>query len=594
MFASWKDAATAVAVVAIANLIVNLLAGARDGLLAVDTAAARLGYRRGEPPEHARDLWFTVVGQRVEDSKRRRRALVLVLAAAAGTQALSLNGYVAGGLIFGIWLFLDIATRAYGKLLYGLAADEVQTTKDMSVPRELAQILSYVLAPTTTNPLRGRWRPLGIATGIISMGLAAIGWIALLSAFGVAFNGIANVAGRLMGTDRSGLVGIVGAVAILVARAPNDLARRLALAHPDSARHYDIVFLRSFQDDGLTIRARGESRGIVDRLTMRHRHGYEQLLVASMQHFGPVVAIGEPGEQLPPTGAFRLYYEDDQWQEAVAQMLRAAKFVVLSLGETLSVGWEISKLKDMRILNHTLFLIPPVDHPARQRRLQLLARHLEIDPALLEQPEPGVDYVGVMFEHNRPVPIASAAHDYASYYAAILEAGLPHFERSVEDAKVISIHAHTGTTTPTAFARTSAAALQLASAQRNGWPLNTFQILCALVDTDRAGPWRDALINAADFVTDDYQLYLDRPADIAGHWAEVPLTAHATDALRTAAGLSERYRLEEVPPEALVLALVTDPTSAASEVLLQTSNLSHAELIDLLARELHVNAADSS
>lgn len=585
MFATWADAATAVAVVLAVNVIATLLAGARDNLVVRNTVAARFGALRAATPKHAQDLRSGIVGEQRDDGHKRRQALVLVLAVAAATQALPLNGYLAGGLVFCAWSLFDTATRAYEKALFGIAGERIRSTRDMSSWEELIEIFAYVLAPSEVNPLRGRWRPLGVATGAISVGLALAGWAALLAAFGVRFRDVADGLGELIRTDSPILLGIAGAAGILLARAPLDLAIRYALAHPAPARHYPIVYLRSFQDDGLSIGTRGPSRGIVDRLTVRHRLGYERLLVASMQHFGPVVAIGEPRERLPPTGAFRLYYDDDEWQAAVTRMLLAASYIVLSVGETPSVGWEIAKLKDLRLLDRSVFLVPPVRDDARRKRLALLAGHLGTEPALLESPEGGVMYVGVMFDDGRAVPLAAAAYDYASYYSAIFEAGFRHFEGSREVADV-PISAKAGRTTSSDLSGSTIAALHLAATRRGEGPLNTFQMLCALLDADVAGPWRKALMAVTDVATDDYRLLRDSPADVAGDWAGVPLTAHAAAALRIAAKITRRYDLGLVPPEALALGLVADASSAASQALVQKSRLSHAELAKLLRNEL--------
>jgi hypothetical protein len=595
MFATWTDAATALAAVLAINLTVKLLVGARDGPVVVYSIAASFGFRPGKPPKQANDLWFGVVGQRREDAKRRRRALVLLLVAVAAAQALMINGYVAGGLIFCLWILLDAATRIYDKVLYVLLGEDTKSTAGMSIREELSEILATVRSSVpATNPLQGRWRPLGVASGAISLALAIVGWIALLSSFGVRFHDLVDPLAAVIGADLPVLRGIAGAGVILLARAPVDLARRYALAHPAPERHYDIVFLRSFQDDGLSIRARGDSRGIVDRLTMRHRHGYERLLVASMQHFGPVVAIGEPRERLPPMGAFRLYYEDDEWQDAVTRMLSAARFVVLSLGETPSVGWEITKLKEMNLLGRTVFLIPPVDSTARRRRLQLLMTNLGVEPTFLEETEPGVEYVGVMFQHGRPVPLASAAYDYASYYAAVLEAGIGHFDGSDEHADGVANRINAAVDSPGDYAGATVAALEAAAVRRDGWPLSTFHILCALIDTDVVSAWERVLLRATYVSTADYQLYLDRPAGIAGDWRGVPLTAHAAAALRLSAEISRKYEFGPVPPGALALGLVTDPASAASRALLDGSELFHAELISLLQRELLGAGLDGS
>lgn len=421
--------ATAFVVVGAVNLVVNVIVGAREGALAVHDFAARFGLRPGSPPEHAKDLWMGIVGQRRADAARRRRSFVVVAVAVVVAQALSFNGWIAGGLVFGLWVTLNGFVRAYDKVLFQMVASDA-LEKAGDTRDELREILRIALEPAKTNPLSGRWLTLGTLTGAASVIFAIVGWIGLLSAFGVDLRDVPNVLGELFGTSAPGLLAAAGAGTVLLARAPLALARRFALARPNPASEYGIVFLRSFQDDGLKIRVRGDSRGIVDRLTIQHRHGYEHLLVASAQPFGPVVAIGQPGERVPPNGAFRRYYDDDAWQSAVEQMLRCATFIVLSVGDTPSVSWEIAKIRDLGLLHRTIFVVPPVAGAARRQRLAILASQLDCHTALVQPADPGVECVGVMFDGVRPVPLVSAAYDYASYHGAIVEAGFRHFDES--------------------------------------------------------------------------------------------------------------------------------------------------------------------
>ena len=43
----------------------------------------------------------------------------------------------------------------------------------------------------------------------------------------------------------------------------------------------------------------------------------EQELADILEHVGPVVAVGKPGEPLPELGAARLYVSHDEWQGKV-------------------------------------------------------------------------------------------------------------------------------------------------------------------------------------------------------------------------------------------------------------------------------------
>jgi hypothetical protein len=428
VFLEWSDLAAAFIVVIASTVAASFVVGARESALVAHSFAARFGFRRGEPPEHADDLWMESVGQRRGDAERRLRSFVVVSVTAVLVQVLPLNGWVAGGLVLGAWVALDLAARAYEKVLVGMFSDgldDVGSTRD-----EIKRLFQIAFEPTKTNPLRGRWRPLGVFAGASSIALALIGWMGLLSAFGAEVQDVPNALRDLLGTNAFGPLAAAGTATILLGRLPLSVARRTALARADSSSTYEILFLRSFQDDGLTMRVRGDSRGIVDRLTLKHRHGYEHLLVASARHLGPVVAVGRPGERIPPIGAFRRYFANDEWQSAVERLLRRAKFVIVSVGDTPSVGWEISKIRTLGILDRTIFVVPPIVHAARQRRFEILASHLGIPPTVVQPTERGTEYLGLAFEAMHALPLASAALDYASYYAALVHVGFRLFDDS--------------------------------------------------------------------------------------------------------------------------------------------------------------------
>jgi hypothetical protein len=70
-------------------------------------------------------------------------------------------------------------------------------------------------------------------------------------------------------------------------------------------------------------------------------HSPEQNLTEVLSEIGPVVAIGRPGEKLPPLGAARLYVCGDDWQTEVRSLLADPALVVLRLGSTEGFHWEV-------------------------------------------------------------------------------------------------------------------------------------------------------------------------------------------------------------------------------------------------------------
>jgi hypothetical protein len=91
-----------------------------------------------------------------------------------------------------------------------------------------------------------------------------------------------------------------------------------------------VLYLRSFDDDQRSSRTKGN-------LTE------EELLVHLLGHFGPVMAVGRPGEAIRPVGAQRVYLRDADWQQVVEDLIRRARLVVMRTGRTSGLQWELSR-----------------------------------------------------------------------------------------------------------------------------------------------------------------------------------------------------------------------------------------------------------
>jgi len=75
--------------------------------------------------------------------------------------------------------------------------------------------------------------------------------------------------------------------------------------------------------------------------------------------FGPLVAIGRPEEPLSPLGAGRDYVPDSDWQDEVRQRIQAAAIVVLIIGTSQGLAWELARLRDLAQLHKLILLFPP-------------------------------------------------------------------------------------------------------------------------------------------------------------------------------------------------------------------------------------------
>ena len=105
-----------------------------------------------------------------------------------------------------------------------------------------------------------------------------------------------------------------------------------------------ILYLRSFDVDA-QIGRRSLAQFVIAGLSnLFVPPTPEERLARRFAKFGPVIAIGRPGEDMPPLGAARFYVSHDRWQEKVADVARVSQLVVWVSGVTEGLRWEISHL----------------------------------------------------------------------------------------------------------------------------------------------------------------------------------------------------------------------------------------------------------
>ena len=97
-----------------------------------------------------------------------------------------------------------------------------------------------------------------------------------------------------------------------------------------------VLFLRSFEDEEARVASR-----LLLRSLFRWRARLEEVLVRRLARLGPAVAVGLPGERMPRLGAYRAYYKDDAWQGAVLDWMERAHLIVVSVGSSPWVTWEL-------------------------------------------------------------------------------------------------------------------------------------------------------------------------------------------------------------------------------------------------------------
>lgn len=161
-------------------------------------------------------------------------------------------------------------------------------------------------------------------------------------------------------------VGQLGyAVALVVALQLLTQARRRAALDASRARERDgrpfLLYLRSFRDDEAKVVTHSSPRHtLVESILARRRERFEEVLVWHLWRHGPVTAVGHPRERLPRLGAAREYLSDEEWQATVGQRIRAAAHVVVVLGRTRGLAWEMGEVRRAAALPKVVLVVPPV------------------------------------------------------------------------------------------------------------------------------------------------------------------------------------------------------------------------------------------
>jgi len=127
-------------------------------------------------------------------------------------------------------------------------------------------------------------------------------------------------------------------------------------------RRTPVLFLRSFDDDDL-VDPTPRMVPFGDFFPRR----YEETLAAALRPVGPMVSIGRPGETLALLGGGRLFVPDHAWRVAVDYLRHHAAAVVLMVGRTDGIWWEIASCLKRVPLPRLLFFFPYVEEAGKRR-----------------------------------------------------------------------------------------------------------------------------------------------------------------------------------------------------------------------------------
>ena len=123
-----------------------------------------------------------------------------------------------------------------------------------------------------------------------------------------------------------------------------------------------VVYLRPFKIDG----GKTSAWSNLERLGLISPTD-EAEIASILQKVGPVIAIGNPGEDIPgDIGAARVQCPHDQWQAFILDWMKQAKMIVIVVSDSTGVEWELDTIRKNNFIAKTIFIISEeVDTPSK-------------------------------------------------------------------------------------------------------------------------------------------------------------------------------------------------------------------------------------
>ena len=116
-----------------------------------------------------------------------------------------------------------------------------------------------------------------------------------------------------------------------------------ALRWRRQARRYRVWPLRALRRDirDPILYLRSFSADYEDDLERYLPKTAEEKLVGFYGQYGPVITVGQPGEELPLLGASRLYFDKSDWQAGVLYLMSVSQLVIIQAGFAPGLLWEL-------------------------------------------------------------------------------------------------------------------------------------------------------------------------------------------------------------------------------------------------------------
>lgn len=169
---------------------------------------------------------------------------------------------------------------------------------------------------------------------------------------------------------------------------------------PDKSPKPSVLLLRSFLADGSS-----EPTAWWLRAPYGPPQSHEVVLQSVLAPHASLIAIGQPGETLPPLGFRRVQYGEHEWRERVVQHMRDAVATIIRIGTTESLRWEIETAFAILRPSQLVLMLPPTAQDRIERIRDDPRREAEYQTFLswfrrLDVPEAAKDSLPTTLDRN--------------------------------------------------------------------------------------------------------------------------------------------------------------------------------------------------
>jgi hypothetical protein len=155
------------------------------------------------------------------------------------------------------------------------------------------------------------------------------------------------------------------------------------------------VLLRSFSDDEARLPTRLSMRlADTELISLESRADrFERVLTWCVWPYLPAFALTDPGraKRIDPGCGRILLPETEDWKPLAEELIQRCAVIVLLIGESPSLLWEVEHITEEQRLDRTLFVIPP-GTPHRSARLRAVAVRTRLPDPVVADDQPVIGF----------------------------------------------------------------------------------------------------------------------------------------------------------------------------------------------------------